>query len=125
VKVLADTHVAPPIRRWLVRLGLAVVVAVAIGYLPGQLLNRDPRAEKLSLQLDDLQAQARELAAGNAALYGEVQALATDVSAIENHARADLGMVYPDEIVLRVRRPESVMETAARPREAQREELAP
>lgn len=130
MKVLADTHVAPPIRRWLVRLGLAVVVAIAIGYLPGQLLSRDPRAEKLSLQLGDLQGQARSLAAGNASLYREVQALASDVSAIENHARADLGMVYPDEIVLRVRRPASMMETAARPRrdatnDAAREELAP
>jgi cell division protein FtsB len=108
VKVLADTHVAPPLRRWLVRLGLAVVVAIVIGYVPGQLLSRDPRAEKLSLQLRDLRAEARTLAASNATLYREVQALHSDVSAIEDRARADLGMVYPDEIVLRVRRTEPV-----------------
>jgi cell division protein FtsB len=108
VKVLADTHVAPPLRRWLVRLGLAIVIAIVIGYVPGQLLSRDPRAEKLSAQLVDLQAEAQKLAAGNATLYREVQALHNDVSAIEDRARADLGMVYPDEVVLRVRRTEPV-----------------
>lgn len=86
------------------RLGLAVVVAIVIGYVPGQLLSRDPRAEKLSIQLRDLQAEARALAASNATLYREVKALHSDVGAIEDRARADLGMVYPDEVVLRVRR---------------------
>jgi len=104
VKVLADTHVAPPLRRWLVRLGLAIVVAIGIGYVPGQLLDRDPRADKLEAQVDQERTKARELAASNAALFREVQALRSDVGAIEDHARADLGMVYPDEIVLRVRR---------------------
>ena len=108
MKVLADTHVAPPLRRWLVRLGLAVVVAIAIGYVPGQLLNRDPRADKLEAQLDLERVKARELAAGNAALIREVQALRTDVGAIEDRARADLGMVYPDEIILRVRRTDTL-----------------
>jgi cell division protein FtsB len=118
VKVLADTHVAPPLRRWLVRLGLAIVVAIVIGYIPGQLLSRDPRAEKLSLQLRDLQSDERILAAGNVTLYRDVQALHSDVSAIEDRARADLGMVYPDEVVLRVRRTEPVVDEqppAARP----------
>jgi hypothetical protein len=96
-----------------VRLGLAVVVAIVIGYVPGQLLSRDPRAEKLSLQLRDLQTEARTLAASNAVLYRDVQALHSDVSAIEDRARADLGMVYPDEVVLRVRRTEPVPETQA------------
>jgi hypothetical protein len=88
----------------MVRLGLALVVAIAIGYVPGQLLNRDPRAAQLEAQLEDLRHQSRELAAGNASLLREVAALRTDVGAIEDRARADLGMVYPDEIVLRVRR---------------------
>ena len=125
MKVLADTHVAPPLRRWLVRLGLAVVVAIAIGYAPGQLLSRDPRAAQLSAQLSELQAEARELAANNAVLDREVQALHTDVSAIEDRARADLGMVYPDEVVLRVRRTEALpSELPQRPARA-REVLAP
>jgi cell division protein FtsB len=104
VKHLADMHVAPPLRRWLTRLGLALLVAIALGYVPGQLMRRDPRAAKLAEQLEAARAEARELAARNAALYREVHALRTDVGAIEDRARADLGMVYPDEVVLRVRR---------------------
>ncbi len=102
MKILADTHVAPAVRRWATRLGLAIVVAIAIGYLPGEALRRDPRAIKLEAQLHALEAEARELAAGNAALVREIEALRTDVGAIEDRARADLGMVYPDEVVLRV-----------------------
>lgn len=97
-------HEAPPLRRWLVRLGLAVVVAILIGYVPGKLLRRDPRAEKLSGQLQDLRDEKAVLAAEIAATLREVQALRTDVGTIEDRARADLGMVYPDEIILRVRR---------------------
>jgi cell division protein FtsB len=104
VKELADTHVAPPLRRWLVRLGLAIVVAIAIGYAPGQLLDRDPRAAKLEAQLLQERSKARELAAGNASLMREIEALRSDVGAIEDRARGDFGMVYPDEIVFRVRR---------------------
>jgi cell division protein FtsB len=102
VKILADTHVAPALRRWSARLGLALVVAIAIGYLPGEALRRDPRAVILDAQLHSLEDEARALVAGNAALAREVEALRTDVSAIEDRARADLGMVYPDEVVLRV-----------------------
>lgn len=104
MKVLADMHVAPPLRRWLVRFGLAIVVAIVIGYLPGQLLRRDPRAEKLEKQLADQRNEAREIAARNASLARQVEALRSDVGAIEDRARGDLGMVYPDEVVMRVRR---------------------
>ena len=99
-------HEAPALRRWGMRLGLALIVAIAIGYLPGQALRRDPRAVKLEEQLDELRAHAREVAAGNAVLARDVEALRTDVHAIEDRARADLGMVYPDEVVLEVRHDE-------------------
>ena len=102
MKILADSHVAPALRRWGTRVGLAIVVAIAIGYLPGEALRRDPRAVKLEQQLHQLEAEARDLAAGNAALARECEALRTDVGAIEDRARGDLGMVYPDEVVLRV-----------------------
>jgi outer membrane murein-binding lipoprotein Lpp len=104
VKVLAFLHVGPALSRWAMRLGLAIIVAIAIGYVPGQILRRDPRVAKLTVQIDQLETEARELAAGNAALMREVDALGNDVGAIENRARADLGMVYPDEVVLRIRR---------------------
>jgi cell division protein FtsB len=103
VRILADMHAPPALRRWATRLGLAVVVAIAIGYLPGEVMRRDPRAAKLESQLDQLDDEARTLAAGNAALAREVEALRSDVRTIEDRARADLGMVYPDEIVLRMR----------------------
>lgn len=102
-KPLADMHVPPAIRRWGARFGLALVVAVAIGYLPGQVLRKDPRTQKLHGQIDELDAEAAELAARNARLIRDIEALRSDVGAIEDRARADLGMVYPDEIVLRVK----------------------
>jgi len=102
-KVLADMHVPPAIRRWSARFGLALIVAIAIGYLPGQVLRKDPRTAKLNTQLDELEVEARELATRNAALMRDIEALRSDVGAIEDRARADLGMVYPDEVVLRVK----------------------
>jgi cell division protein FtsB len=97
-------HLPPAARRWSARIGLAIVVAVGLGYLPQQALDRDPRAVKLDGQLQQLQQEARELVAGNAAIARDIAALQSDVGAIEDRARADLGMVYPDEIVLRVER---------------------
>jgi cell division protein FtsB len=95
-------HVPSAIRRWSARFGLALIVAIAIGYLPGQVLRKDPRTAMLHAQLDELDAEARDLSEHNAALMREIEALRTDVNAIEDHARGDLGMVYPDEVVLRV-----------------------
>lgn len=92
-------------RRWFLRLGLAIVIAVAIGYVPAQMFRRDPRALKLEAELDQLDVEARELAAGNAALRQDIAALQQDVAAIETLARSDLGMVYPDEIILKVAPP--------------------
>lgn len=109
MKHLADMHVAPPLRRWLTRLGLALVVAIAIGYVPGQLMRRDPREQELTERLEALRTEGQELAAQNTGLYREVNALRTDVGAIEDRARGDLGMVYPDEVVLRVRRDPTAM----------------
>ena len=101
-KLPADSHVPPAVRRWTARLGLAVIVAIVIGYLPGQVLSRDPRTAKLEAQLDQLAAEERALTAHNAALARRIEALKTDVGAIEDRARADLGMTYPDEIVIRL-----------------------
>ena len=105
-KALADTHVPPALRRWGARLGLALVVATSIGYIPGRVLARNPRTTKLQAQLDELAAEAQKLDTANARLVRDIRALETDVGTIEDRARADLGMVYPDEIVLRVVRPQ-------------------
>jgi cell division protein FtsB len=100
---LADTKVPPALRRWSARLGLALVVAILIGYAPSALLARDPRTAKLRTQIDQLDAEAKQLAVENAALARDVEALRTDVTAVEDRARADLGMVYPDEVVIEVK----------------------
>ncbi|MBA2539484.1 MAG: septum formation initiator family protein [Deltaproteobacteria bacterium] len=99
---VADTHVPPALRRWGLRLVLAIVVAVAIGYLPGEILRRDPRSAKLEGQLQELDVESRELSERNATLARQIKALKSDVRAVEDRARSDLGMVYPDEIVIRV-----------------------
>src|SRR5215813_11601893 len=108
-------YMAPAFRRWGTRLGLAVLIAIAIGYVPGQVARRDPRAAKLESQIEELTAEAREVAGRNAALRREIAALRSDIGAIEDRARADLGMVYPDEIVLRLP-PEPASEAPAPPR---------
>lgn len=105
-------HVPPAFRRWGARFALAVLIAIAIGYLPGQVLRRDPRAAKLEAQLGQLAAEVREVAARNAALRRDIAALRSDIGAIEDRARADLGMVYPDEIVLRIPQEPAAQEPA-------------
>lgn len=79
------------------------MVAIVLGYLPSEVLRRDPRAVKIDQQLRHLDQEARDLGSANAALAREIEALRGDVGAIEDHARADLGMVYPDEVVFRIR----------------------
>lgn len=95
-------HVPPALRTWATRIGGAVVIAAVIGYVPSHVLRADPRTEKLDAQLGELEREETATAAHNAELVREIQALRTNVGAIEARARADLGMVYPDEIVLRV-----------------------
>jgi cell division protein FtsB len=98
-------HIPPAVRRWTLRAMLAIAIAAVIGYVPGQVMRRDPRATKLEVQIGELDVEAKELAARNAELVREIEALRTDVGAIEDRARADLGMAYPDEIVIRVAPP--------------------
>jgi cell division protein FtsB len=95
-------HVPPAVRRWGTRLGLAIVVAMVIGYLPGQILQRDPRTVTLERQLGELATEQATLTVHNAELMRAIDALRSDVGAIEARARADLGMAYPDELVLRI-----------------------
>jgi cell division protein FtsB len=101
-KIVADMHVPPAFRRWSARFALAVLIAIAIGYLPGQVVRRDPRAAKLDAQIEQLTAEAREMAERNAALRRQIAALRSDIGAIEDRARADLGLVYPDEVVFQL-----------------------
>ena len=101
-KVLADMHVPAALRRWATRLVLAIAVALAIAYVPG---DSERQAVRMRGQLEDSRREARELEAGNARMATEVEALRTDAEAIEARARNELGMVYPGEIVLRLEAP--------------------
>ena len=78
---------------------LALVVAGAIAWVP---TGGDERADRLRLQLLDLRTEITTLRSENARLAGEVEALRTDRRAIEDHARDELGMVYPGEMVLKL-----------------------
>ena len=98
-------HVPPAFRTWSTRLGLAVIVAIVIGYLPAQVLSRDHRTAKLEAQLGALAAEENQLTEHNAQLILAIEAMRSDVGAVEDRARVDLGMVYPGELVLRVAAP--------------------
>ncbi len=97
-----DMHVAPATRRWGTRLSLALAVAVLIGYVPSQILARDPRVPGLRSQVHGLEREIELVEQKNLRMVREIEALRTDVHTIESRARAELGMVYPNELVLRI-----------------------
>jgi cell division protein FtsB len=95
-------HVAPATRRWGTRLSLALAVAVMIGYVPAQILARDPRVPSLRRQVTGLEREIDDVEQKNLRMVREIEALRSDIHTIESRARAELGMVYPNELVLRV-----------------------
>jgi len=101
-KVLADMHVPPAWRRWIARVSLALAVALAVAFVPWQLGGGGDRAARLDAQLERVREEVRALEEDNARLVHEVEALRTDPQAIEDHARDELGMVYPGELVLQL-----------------------
>ncbi len=101
-RVLADMHVPPALRRWSIRVVLAVLVAGLIAWVPA---SDDARATRLRDQLDRLRTESVGLRVRNGIVAAEVDALRTDPSAIEAHARDELGMVYPGELVVRLEAP--------------------
>ena len=101
---LAILHAHPAWRRWGLRAGLALAVAVAIAQVPWLLGGTDPHTVHLAQQLDQIQGEIRAQNLENARMADEVTALKTDVTAIESRARDELGMVYPGELVMRMER---------------------
>lgn len=95
-------------RRWGARLLLATTIAGGLAYLPYRVLD-GPGARRLSAMESDLEETRRaieELEEKNAKLKRDIGALKKDPHAVEDIARDDLNMVYPDEIVIRVERGE-------------------
>jgi cell division protein FtsB len=89
-------------RTWVGRAAGAVVVMLALGYIPYHVYARSGLARTLVLGRDlrALRARNVQLAADNDRLAREADALRTDPKAIERVARAELGWVRPGEIVV-------------------------
>lgn len=108
-------HVAPATRRWGTRLALAIAVAIATCYVPAAVLARDPRVPDLRGQAEELERQIELVERHNRQMTREIEALRVDVATIERRARADLGMVYPNELVVRLEDGEDAAAAKASP----------
>ena len=87
---------------WLRRLGLASVVAASLTYVPYRFAD-GPGAREVSRmrhQLARTRAETRKMRNTNAIRRQQLRALRSSREAIEDLAREQLGMVYPDEIVV-------------------------
>ena len=82
------------------------------------------KVRRQRVELARMQAEVSSIAAENERLEEEVKALATDPKASERIAREDLGLVKPDDVVLRL--PKGWQKSAASaPRNATRRSSAP
>jgi cell division protein FtsB len=96
----------PRRHRWATRIGLAIALAVALGYGPHRAAGgADAQIERLVAQLDETRATIGEIDRENARLRERVRALKDEPRAIEEIARRDLGLVMPGEIVIDLKRP--------------------
>jgi cell division protein FtsB len=95
---------SPRWQRWAMRMALATALAIALAYLPYRLLDNASarKAQELREQYQRAVAGSRVLAEENERLRYQTEALKSDVSAIEDIAREELGMVRPGEIILRL-----------------------
>jgi cell division protein FtsB len=95
---------------WLRRVGIAVVVAISLGYVPYHVYSRSGLARFMRLR-----AERDALHASNLKLYEEHQRLRQELdtlsapgstepsrAAIERAARDELGLVKPGEIVFKI-----------------------
>jgi cell division protein FtsB len=89
-------------KTWVGRIGAAALVAVTLAYIPYHVYARSGLARTLALRRDlaALRARNQELRAENERLGREAEALRSDPAAVERVARAELGWVKPDEVVV-------------------------
>lgn len=100
-KVLVDRYVPSAARQWLLRAGLATAIAIALAAVP-ELLGADRRLDKLRHDRLRLRDQETRLRNQNEVLDQAIVRLRSDLHAVEELARDELGLVYPDEIVIEV-----------------------
>jgi cell division protein FtsB len=89
------------LRRWCLRLALAAVLALSIGYLPYRAYGPGGVARVLRLEgdLKRLEENNRHLREQNGKLRQQINGLKDDSGAIEAVARDELGLVRPEDIV--------------------------
>ena len=94
---------------WLRRLGIAALVALALGYVPYHLYGSSGLARyvKLRRERDALHDGNLKLHEANQRLRAELEALSDDdgnlsKAAVERAARDELGLVKPGEVVYKV-----------------------
>jgi cell division protein FtsB len=100
---------------WFRRLGIALMVAVSLGYLPYHLYSRSGLAHYFGLraELEALHAGNLRLREINLELRRELDSLVDPLNdamgglsdtAVEHVARDELGLVRPDEVVFQIER---------------------
>src|SRR5450432_4814691 len=89
-------------RTWVGRAAAAVVVMLALGYIPYHVYARSGLARTLILRRDlrTLRARNAQLTAENDRRAREAEALRSDPGAVERVARAELGWVRPGELIV-------------------------
>jgi len=90
----------------MLRLALAGVLAIAMGYLPYRVYGPDgvARVQRLEQDLTELDEANRALERENQQLRLQIHSLKRDRHTIERVARDELGMVRPGDIVFQFRR---------------------
>jgi len=96
--------VSPKTRRWATRVGLSLLLAVGLAYLPYRLQAGAGVGDvaRLRGELQETRAKIRKLSLDNARYRRDVDALKNDPSAIEDIARDEIGLVHDGELVIRV-----------------------
>ena len=86
------------------RIVLASVLATGLAYFPYRLLDGSGarRASELRAQYERARAASQALKEENVQLRRQIAALENDQSALTDIARNELGLVFPDELIIRI-----------------------
>ena len=91
-------------RRWVAtRVATAIVIALALAYLPYGAIDSQSleMLERMKTDIADAQLELASFERENEKLRRDIGALRSDGRAIEEFARRDLGMTRPGEVLIR------------------------